>query len=158
MKRPWNITNQTIYSLGVYNNDIPNFNICTYVTAISLKPKLFMIALDRKTLTYEIMQQSSTAVLHILSKDNIKLVRPLGKKTGHTYNKYPYLQKKDLIDQWQGYNVLKNVCGYLLLKKINMTSTAGDHDIFIFNVKKYKTLQESNILTMNDLIVNKIIL
>ena len=46
MKRPWNIINPPIYSLVTYDEtDNLNMNICSYVSAVSLKPKLYSIAM-----------------------------------------------------------------------------------------------------------------
>ena len=41
MKRPWNIIDSPIYSLqSVDEEGKINMNICTYVTAVSMKPKI----------------------------------------------------------------------------------------------------------------------
>ena len=53
MKRPWNIIDLPVYSL--LSNDMNgniNMNICTYVSAVSMKPKIYSIAIDFKTKTY----------------------------------------------------------------------------------------------------------
>ena len=53
MKRPWNIVDHAVYSLVSYDNENNiNMNICTYVSAISMKPKVFMIAIYYGTKTY----------------------------------------------------------------------------------------------------------
>jgi hypothetical protein len=39
MQQPWNIPNLSVYSLVSSLNEKSNFNICTYVSAISMKPK-----------------------------------------------------------------------------------------------------------------------
>ena len=80
MKRPWNIVNPAIYSLVSYDKNINlNMNICSYVSAVSLKPKLYMIAIDYSTKTYENLKQNSVVVLQLLSKSHIKIIRKLGK-------------------------------------------------------------------------------
>ena len=54
MKRPWNIVDHAVYSLVSYDNENNiNMNICTYVCAISIKPKVFMIAIYYGTKTYD---------------------------------------------------------------------------------------------------------
>ena len=81
MKRPWNIVDHAVYSLVSYDNaNKINMNICTYVSAISMKPKVFMIAIYYGTKTYDNLLNSKSFVLQILSKKNISLVRTLGKK------------------------------------------------------------------------------
>ena len=66
--------------------------------------------------------------------------------------------KKDLITKWNNYDVLKNTNATveLILKK--HYKNIGDHDLFTFDIGKFKTYNENNILTFQDLINNKIIL
>ena len=46
MRRPWNIINLPIYSLQtVDSNGKLNMNICTYVSVVSMKPKIYSIAI-----------------------------------------------------------------------------------------------------------------
>ena len=109
MRRPWNIINQPVYSLlSEDSSDKINMNICTYVSAVSMKPKIYMLAIYYNTKTYENLINSNYAVLQLLSKDNISLVRALGKKSGLKINKDLYLRKKHLI-KWKGYDVLDNL-------------------------------------------------
>ena len=56
--------------------------------------------------------------MQLLSKENISLVRTLGKKSGKKINKDSYLKKKKLIN-WKGYDVLSDVCALIELKKNN---------------------------------------
>ena len=75
MKRPWNIIDLPVYSL--LSNDINgniNMNICTYVSAVSMKPKIYSIAIDFKTKTYDNLIASDRVVLQLLSKKNISLL------------------------------------------------------------------------------------
>ena len=45
MKRPWNIISPPVYSLVTYDEEGKvNMNICTYVSAVSMKPKMYSIA------------------------------------------------------------------------------------------------------------------
>jgi flavin reductase (DIM6/NTAB) family NADH-FMN oxidoreductase RutF len=159
MKRPWNIIDLPIYSLqttGKKGNI--NMNICTYVSAISIKPKMYSIAIDYNTKTFENLENSSEAILQILSFDNMKLVRNLGKKSGYKLNKNNYLMNNDLLRNWKGSEVLKNVCACLKLKKKSSVTHHGDHAIYFFDVITYKTFSDHNILTFQDLVNNKIIL
>ena len=67
MKRPWNIINPPIYSLITYDEtDNLNMNICSYVSAVSLKPKLYLIAIDYSTKTYKNLKQNSVVVLQVI--------------------------------------------------------------------------------------------
>jgi len=67
MKRPWNIIDLPIYSLQTTDKKGSiNMNICTYVTAISIKPKIYSIAIDYNTKTFENLEDSSEAILQIV--------------------------------------------------------------------------------------------
>ena len=158
MRRPWNIINQPVYSLlSEDSSDKINMNICTYVSAVSMKPKIYMLAIYYNTKTYKNLINSNYAVLQLLSKDNISLVRALGKKSGLKINKDLYLRKKHLI-KWKGYDVLDNLCALVELKKNNVIKNHGDHAIFFFDVISFKSIKKEDILTTNDLINKKIIL
>ena len=158
MKRPWNIIDLPVYSL--LSNDINgniNMNICTYVSAVSMKPKIYSIAIDFKTKTYDNLISCDRVVLQLLSKKNISLVRTLGKKSGKKIDKNNYLKKKKLFN-WKGYEVLEDVCALVELVKSEEIKINGDHHIFLFNAVAYKSYSDKDILTTKDLIEKKIIL
>ncbi len=156
MKRPWNIIDTPVYSLATYHDDVVNMNICTYVTAISMHPKLYGVAVYQHTKTLQLLQASSTAVLQILHPDQISLVKPLGKKSGFNFDKALYLQKKGWTDTWNEYMILKGCAAYILLNKTSSVAS-GDHEFFIFEAIRYKTVSEE-ILQFQELIKQKIIL
>lgn len=158
MRRPWNIINCPIYSLSTQVDSGLNMNICTYVTAISMKPKMYTVAIGYKSKTYENLRSTDQAVLQILSQDNIKLIRPLGKKSGLKYDKANYLRKKDALQEWYGHSILKNISACLLLKKHRSENLNTDHELFHFTTEKFKTFHEGNVLMFQDLIDQKIIL
>ena len=159
MKRPWNIVNPAIYSLVTYDEkDNLNMNICSYVSAVSLKPKIYSIAVDYSTKTYENLKLNSFVVLQLLSKSHLKIIRKLGKTSGYFFNKENYLRSKEILENWGEKTVLKDTCALLELKKMNEINIEGDHAMFTFSVSKYKTLSERGILTFKDLIDNRIIL
>ncbi|MEP0986610.1 flavin reductase [Ekhidna sp.] len=158
VKRPWNIVNVPVYSLATYDRGQVNMNICTYVTAVSMKPKLFMVAIDYSTKTYENLKNGSQSVLQVLHQDHKQLINSLGKKSGKSFNKLEFLQKKNLIDDWNENNVLKGACGYLELKKMGHKNIDGDHELFWFKVTKSSTKSEKEILMFQDLIEEGIIL
>ena len=159
MKRPWNIVNPAIYSLVTYDEkDNLNMNICSYVSAVSLKPKIYSIAVDYSTKTYENLKLNSFVVLQLLSKSHLKIIRKLGKTSGYFFNKENYLRSIEMLESWKKKTVLKDTCALLELKKMNEINIEGDHAMFTFSVAKYKTLSEGGILTFKDLIDNKIIL
>ncbi len=131
-------------------------NICTYVTGISRKPKLYAIAIEEKSKTLELLNRSSHAVLQILAPHQETLIRSLGQKSGHSYDKQQYLKKKNLLTQWHDYAVLSQAAGYFLLKKQQAICT-GDHQLFIFEVERFKTNSEQT-LQFQTLVEKRIIL
>ena len=78
MKRPWNRTNSSVYSLVTHDikNQL-NMNICTYVSVVNMNPRSYSIAIDYQTKTYEnLINNGNKVVLQSLSINNIKL-RPI---------------------------------------------------------------------------------
>ena len=158
VKRPWNIVDMPIYSLATYSQGSVNMNICTYVNAVSMKPKLFMVAIDYTTKTYEQLEDSDYAVLQILHEEHQSLIKLLGKSSGHKVDKGQKLRNHDLLTEWHGYPVLDGACGYLLLKKQNRMNIGGDHELFYFHVEKSSTKSESGVLMFQKLIDEGVIL
>ncbi|MBC6425872.1 MAG: flavin reductase [Ekhidna sp.] len=158
MKRPWNIVNMPVYSLATYNEDEVNMNICTYVSAVSMKPKLFMVAIDYQTKTFENLEQSDTAILQVLHEDQASLIKLLGKKSGKKINKANKLRDKNQLIEWSGHEVLEGACGYLFLQMEARSNISGDHELFYFSVTKSTTKSEEGILMFRDLIRQGIIL
>jgi flavin reductase (DIM6/NTAB) family NADH-FMN oxidoreductase RutF len=160
MKRPWNIVSPTVYSLLTYDSKKQlNMNICTYVSAISMKPKMYCIAIDYNSLTYQnLINNSCEVILQLLGQENSNVVRKLGKSSGFKSNKENYLAKKDLLSSYKDHRVLKNINGLLVLKQKKKIEYLGDHALFIFDVVGFKTFSENPCLSFQDLVNQKIIL
>lgn len=159
MKRPWNIISPPVYSLVTYDsNGKLNMNVCTYVTSVSMKPKMYSIAIDYTSKTYKNLEKSSRVVLQLLSLSNLKVIRKLGKASGRLLDKERYLRSYNLINQWNGYSVLKDVSAIIELEKKSVVKHHGDHAIFFFDVTAFKTFSESNVLSFQDLVKSRIIL
>ena len=159
MRRPWNITNSAIYSLLSFEqNGVFNMNICSYVSPISKNPRQYIVGLDYNSKTYSNVHKSKTAVLQLLSIENMNLINVLGKKSGNKYDKKKFLEKKKLLSNFGEIQVLRHICALILIEKKYETKKNGDHAIFIFNVKKTKTFRDDSVLSTNDLIKNNIIL
>ncbi len=157
MKRPWNIIDSPVYSLATYHNGTVNMNICTYVTAVSMTPKRYAIAVYHNTKTLSNIQQSDTAVLQFLQNDQYKLVNVLGKKSGNKYDKQSYLTKKNILTTWNENIILQGLAAQVQLQKISWQN-AGDHDLYLFDAVKYKTNENACPLMFQELINLKIIL
>jgi flavin reductase (DIM6/NTAB) family NADH-FMN oxidoreductase RutF len=155
MRRPWNLIDSPVYSLATYAGGQVNMNICTYVTAISMEPKIYAIAIYKNTKTLENMQNTEHAILQFLHPEQFKLVKNLGQRSGVNFNKHRYLSKNNLVEDWNGYDVLKNTAARILLQKIDFKET-GDHLLFTFKAEKYKSYHPE-VLTSEILRIKKII-
>ncbi len=130
-------------------------NICTYVSAVSMKPKRYMVAVYHQTQSLQNLRNSKTAVLQLLGKHHLSLVNVLGKKSGTHYDKEAYFRKKKLLEVWNEKNILTNCAGLMELKKI-WTKDAGDHTMFLFDVKRFTT-NHQNVLMLDDLREKKLV-
>ncbi len=155
MKRPWNLANIPVYSLATYDGGQVNMNICTYVSAVSMSPKRYMVAIYHNTQSLNNIEQSDTAVLQLLGKQHLGLVNVLGKKSGKNYNKEKYLTKRKQLEIWDDKLVLSNCAAWVKLEK-RWAKEAGDHTIFLFDVNGFKT-NHNNLLMLDDLRENKLV-
>lgn len=146
MQRPWNLPSFPVYSLATYAAGDPNMNICTYVTAVSMQPKIMAIAVYENTKTLENLQSGSAAILQLLHPEQYNLVKVLGKKSGHDFDKSAWLKKKNLIGEWQGFQVLEGSSAYMQLNP-KETLVTGDHHLYIFEVIKFKSLKTATLTT-----------
>lgn len=156
MKRPWNIPNLPVYSLASRQADITNMNICVYVSAVSMKPKRYAVAVYHKTKTLENIKASGFFVLQLLASDQYLLVNPLGKKSGTSYAKETYLRKKNLLCDWRNWKVLEKAVAWMEMKVLSVQD-AGDHDLFLCDVTAYKVQNEKKVLTLDDLRKRKLV-
>jgi flavin reductase (DIM6/NTAB) family NADH-FMN oxidoreductase RutF len=155
MKRPWNLADLPIYSLATYDGEKVNMNICTYVSAVSMKPKRYMVAVYHDTQSLDNILKSKTAVLQLLGKEHISLVNVLGKKSGQLYDKQAYLIKKKQLEVWNDKKVLTSCAGLMELEK-RWSKEAGDHTMFLFDVKRFQT-NHKKVLMLDDLREKKLI-
>ncbi|MCV9388958.1 flavin reductase [Reichenbachiella ulvae] len=158
MRRPWNIIDLPVYSLATLGSTGINMNICTYVSGISRNPKKYMIALEPQSQTYLNFKKRKTAVLQILSQEDMQWVNYLGKKSGKETDKEKYLQQKQALSEWKSHEVLKNASALVLLQLDQEIDAGGDHQLMIAEVIASRTLREDNILMFQDLVESGIIL
>jgi flavin reductase (DIM6/NTAB) family NADH-FMN oxidoreductase RutF len=140
MKRPWNIPQLPVYSLATTGEKGLNMNICTYVSAVSMQPKLYAIAVYHHTQTWENLQHTPSAVLQLLSADQFRLVAHLGKKSGKQIDKHHWLHQKNRLTRWKKYLVLPN-CSALVALHTQEVIETGDHSLYIFEVQQYYSSQ-----------------
>lgn len=157
MRRPWNIPDHPIYSLATYDGKTVNMNICTYVTPVSMDPKLYAIAVYHGSRTLELLRHHPVAHLQLLRKPHMLLISALGKRSGHSTDKRAVLQRKKMLDMYEGLPVLKECAAIIQLRAIS-AQPAGDHDLYILETLRYKTFCEDQILMQSDLVKAGLIL
>jgi flavin reductase (DIM6/NTAB) family NADH-FMN oxidoreductase RutF len=156
MRKPWNRISLPVYSISSNVGDNHNMHICTYVSAVSMEPKHYMVAVYHGTKTLELINENPRFLLQLLSEEQYPLVRLLGQQTGHKIDKISRLQKRDLLEYYKGFYHLKEALSIIELETINKIS-GGDHDVFICNVISYQNLKEGEPLTTSFLRHKKII-
>ncbi|MFC4261324.1 flavin reductase family protein [Ferruginibacter yonginensis] len=144
-KRPWNRVDLPVYAVSS-NGTKPNMHICTYVSAVSMQPKRIMVALYEGTQTLANVELDKHFVLQLLAPSQYLLVNVLGKQSGKNIDKISRLQKRQLIDEWEGFSILKEALAVMHLQVVN-DMEGGDHHLFVCDVIAYKNLNNGNALT-----------
>jgi flavin reductase (DIM6/NTAB) family NADH-FMN oxidoreductase RutF len=148
MRKIWNRPNQQVWSLSTIDETgMGNMNICTYVSAISMEPKLMLVAVYHGTKTHSNVVSTKRAVLQLLSEELASVIRVCGHMSGNQIKKISRLQKRYDISYQSGVPYFEKSAGYLELELSKMVSVGGDHDLAIFNVTKHKNLSDAPLLT-----------
>lgn len=158
MRRPWNIINPPVYSLATSGETGVNMNICTYVSPVSSLPRQYAVGVYKNTYTLVNLLRNGKAVLQLLNETHAPLVRPLGNKSGHSFDKSRYLSKKKALTEWRGHSVLAGANAWILLEKHRIVDAGGDHQLWVFNATAWQTNSEEGILTLGTLIDKRIVL
>jgi flavin reductase (DIM6/NTAB) family NADH-FMN oxidoreductase RutF len=156
MRKPWNRINLPVYSISSNHGEKHNMHICTYVSAVSMEPKRYMVAVYHGTKTLELINENPKFLLQLLWEEQYPLVRLLGQQTGKKVDKISRLQKRGLIDVYNGYFYLREALAIIELEALNRIS-GGDHDVFICDVVGFRNLKEGEPLTTGFLRHKKII-
>ena len=153
-KKPWNRIDAPVYSVSSFNETKNNMNICTYVTAISMHPKRFVVGIYKNTCTLTNVMMHPKFILQLLSFNQYRLVNLLGKSSGTSIDKITKL--KAPLMMWNEFHVLQEACALIHLSVIEWID-AGDHWATICEVIAYKNMNDTLPLTLNDLRLKKII-
>lgn len=150
MRKPWNLPDLPVHSLMTMGTgERVNMNICTYATAVSMRPKRYAIAVYHGTRTLENLCASGQAVLQYLHPDQVGLVRQLGLKSGMGFDKDAWLRTGGRLSDWRGHSVLTGASALVELRMVDRCA-AGDHDLYLFDAAASKTLRDG-VLTTGDL-------
>ncbi|MEI8111785.1 MAG: flavin reductase family protein [Chitinophagia bacterium] len=156
-KKPWNRVNLPVYSISSINSDgKANMHMITYVTSISMQPKRMVCGVYRGTQTLNNVLEQGEFVLQLLSANQFKLTKILGKTSGKKTDKLAYLRKKQLVEDWQEFPILSDALSVLRLSIIEQFD-GGDHVGFLCDVIAYKNLQPGEPLTLDILRAHQLI-
>jgi flavin reductase (DIM6/NTAB) family NADH-FMN oxidoreductase RutF len=156
MKKPWNRIDLPVYSVSSRHAGRDNMHICTYVSAVSMQPKRYMVALFKGSLTLESVEAERHFVLQLLSDGQYGLVALLGRKSGHDTDKIGRLKKRNLTGEWKGFTVLTGALAWIELKVISATD-AGDHVMMLCDLVAAKNVQPGMPLTLGLLRQKKLV-
>lgn len=149
-KKLWNRVDLPIYSVSSVSSDgVPNMNICTYASAVSMQPKRFMVAIYEGTKTLENVRASNRMLLQVLSVKNLHRVRRLGFSSGNEKEKLHGMDN-ELLEFKDGLMYLNECVGFMELEVIQWID-AGDHVMALCNMKSSKNVTEYEAMTLNDL-------
>jgi flavin reductase (DIM6/NTAB) family NADH-FMN oxidoreductase RutF len=158
MRKIWNRPNQTIWSLSTVDEfDTGNMNICTYVSAVSMEPKLMMVAVYHGTKTHSNVVKTKRAALQLLSEELAPVTRICGRLSGNTINKISRLQKRYEISLCNNLPYFEKGAGFMELTLQHLVPVGGDHDLAIFSVTSHKNLSDKPLLTTDYLHANKLL-
>jgi flavin reductase (DIM6/NTAB) family NADH-FMN oxidoreductase RutF len=153
-KKPWNRVDQPVYSIASAAEGQVNMNICSYATPVSMKPKRFIVAIYKNTLTLELVRKNPEFILQYLTQEQHRLINLLGKKSGYSIDKTQRL--KNQVASYNDFVVLKDCLAYVHLSVLSWLD-GGDHWCTLCDVVAYRNIQEAEPLTLNYLRDKKII-
>jgi flavin reductase (DIM6/NTAB) family NADH-FMN oxidoreductase RutF len=156
MKKPWNRINIPVYSVSSRHGEKQNMHICTYVSAVSMQPKRFMVALFKGSLTLEMVELNQHFVLQLMEEKQYRLVDLLGRKSGRDIDKISLLKRRKVTTEWKNFIVLKDALAWMELSVISSID-AGDHVMMLCDLVAAKNVRDGNPLTLDTLREKKLI-
>lgn len=150
MRKLWNRPDQAVWSLVTKDAaGRPNFNICTYVTSVSMEPKLMMVAIYQGTKTLENVKSNNQALLQLLTQELAPVVRVCGQMSGHKIDKFTRLKKRYDFSEQAGLPYFTAAAGFMELEFTKLIEIEGDHVLGLARVIQHKNLHDAPILTTN---------
>lgn len=155
MRKLWNRGDDAVWSLCTKSEKgVANMNICTYVTAVSLEPKLMMVAVYKNTQTLKNVAVGKIVLLQLLGEDLAPVVRVCGQLSGKDIDKISRLKKRYELLVEKDLYYFKEAAGFMELEVEQLIETTGDHDLLVGKVLKVKNLHDKIILTTTYLKAN----
>lgn len=123
-------------------------NIYDYVTPVSKKPRIYLIALENDSKTLKNIKETSFGLIQLLSKKDISYVRRLGYKSGHGLDKLNRIKCE--TKEYKGLTYLKSSLAFLYCK-FKVSEVSGDHTLVLGEVVISSNLRAGDILRLDDL-------
>lgn len=134
-----------LYMVSSLDGDKINGQICNAFMQITSDPPRFAVGINKSNLTHEYIEKSGVFAASILGKDQQKIVRRFGYRSGREFDKFKGL---DIIKGRTGCPVLKDAIGYIECAIIeNMQVDAGTHSIFVGDVAGGETFRDEEPMT-----------
>ena len=161
MKKPWNRVDLPVYSISSHAGTEKNMHIITYLTPISMQPKLFVAGIYEGTKTLELVEKNPHFIVQLLSAGQYNLVKLLGQQSGHEVDKISRLEKRGLLQDYKNFRVLKDALAWMEMKASPVTvpvhSPLPDHRLYLCELISYRNNMEGHPLTLNILREKKIV-
>ena len=148
MRKLWNRPDYAVWSLVTKDSSgFFNMNICSYVTAVSMKPKVMMVAVYHGTKTRDNIAADQIVRLQLLAESQAPLIRLLGQQSGRKIAKLARLEKRGCLEYKDTIPYLTEAVGYLDLKVTSLLTVGLDHDLALCEVVSHYNLSDESILT-----------
>mgnify|MGYP000591864966 FL=1 len=148
MRRIWNRPAYPVWSLATLDAEGQgNMNICTYVTPVSLQPKLMLVSLYHHTRTLANVQATGRGVLQLLTVEQRSAVRTCGRQSGNDIDKLARLEANHPIDFHQEMPYFKACAGFMELSFIDFVEVGADHLLGVGRVAESRNLSDAEIMT-----------
>jgi flavin reductase (DIM6/NTAB) family NADH-FMN oxidoreductase RutF len=134
-----------LYVVSSFDGDRINGQICNTLFQITSEPPRMAIGINHGNLTHEYIEKSGVFAASILGKDDQRLVRRFGYRSGREFDKFKGVP---VIKSENGCPVLKESIGYLECRVLpELTLDAGTHSIFVGDISGGSVFKDEEPMT-----------
>ncbi|OQA91488.1 MAG: High molecular weight rubredoxin [Elusimicrobia bacterium ADurb.Bin231] len=134
-----------MYVIGAADKERLNGQIANTVFQLTSEPAVIAVVLNKKNLTYEIINKSRVFTINILANTApMEFIGRFGFRSGREINKFEGVKYKKGISGVP--IVLEHTVGYIELKVVGVTDV-GTHSIFIAEVVEGEILNDGHPMT-----------
>lgn len=150
MRKLWNVPDWPVWSVSTRDAaGRGNMNIATYLTPVSMEPKLITLGVYHGTKTRASLSLGATCVVQLLGEVQASLVPLLGKESGLKTDKIARLVRRGvaLAETKEGFYYLPEALGYMVLEITSVLEVEGDHTLMTGRVLRSKQGSTGSVLT-----------